>query len=377
MKPAKPYRYWSHKSIAEDAKKYRTRKQWQKNSSGYKAARRRGILDEVCGHMTYRGVNRLSSEEIFLEAKKYKSKAEWRSKARSSYASAVSQGLLKQACSHMSPVPTKWTLELLKKDALKYKNKRDWRKHSRKAYDSASKRGILNDICGHMECLGGKSWTDEDIFLDAKQYGTRSEWQKKSVGWQLARKRGLLDKACAHMSRRYKIWTTKLILEDALKYSSKMEWKRKSFKAYCIAHFRGIVDQACSHMKRMGGTSFSEQQVAEYVKSKLDRVELNKYFSNPNKQCNKITRFQLDVYFPDIKKGIEFDGDYWHSVEALKRTRPHWEDHELARYSEIKDDFFKQFSITILHIKESEWKSNKDNCLKIIDEFLDGGTSDE
>jgi hypothetical protein len=44
---------WTDKSIAADAKKYRTRTEWFKGSPGYKAAKRRGVkfLAKCCAHM--------------------------------------------------------------------------------------------------------------------------------------------------------------------------------------------------------------------------------------------------------------------------------------------------------------------------------------
>lgn len=45
---------WTYEMISEEAKKYETRWEFQKvNSGAYKAARKRGILDEVCAHMKY------------------------------------------------------------------------------------------------------------------------------------------------------------------------------------------------------------------------------------------------------------------------------------------------------------------------------------
>jgi hypothetical protein len=51
IKKRKPYRYWTKKLCAEDAKKYSSRNEWQKNSGGYKSAVRNGWLEECCEHM--------------------------------------------------------------------------------------------------------------------------------------------------------------------------------------------------------------------------------------------------------------------------------------------------------------------------------------
>lgn len=43
--------------IREEALKYNTRTEFKNNSGGYKAAKRRGILDDVCSHMKKRSIN--------------------------------------------------------------------------------------------------------------------------------------------------------------------------------------------------------------------------------------------------------------------------------------------------------------------------------
>jgi hypothetical protein len=45
-------RKWTEAEILEEALRYSTRSEFYSNSSAYKAARRLGILDKVCAHMT-------------------------------------------------------------------------------------------------------------------------------------------------------------------------------------------------------------------------------------------------------------------------------------------------------------------------------------
>jgi hypothetical protein len=48
----KPNGYWTFERVQEEAKKYKTRKQFmQKSSSAYGKAHKMGWLDKVCSHM--------------------------------------------------------------------------------------------------------------------------------------------------------------------------------------------------------------------------------------------------------------------------------------------------------------------------------------
>jgi very-short-patch-repair endonuclease len=78
----------------------------------------------------------------------------------------------------------------------------------------------------------------------------------------------------------------------------------------------------------------------------------------------------IDIYIPELRKGIEFDGDYWHSFEGLKRGRPDWPEEDLERYHQIKDRYFLSKGIEILHINEKEWLENHSKCLQKINDFL-------
>lgn len=84
-----------------------------------------------------------------------------------------------------------------------------------------------------------------------------------------------------------------------------------------------------------------------------------------------IKRFEIDIFVPELNKGIEFDGIYWHSIAGLKRSRKHWPLEDLENYHQIKDTYFLGKGIKILHIKEQDWLKNKEECVKKCFQFLD------
>jgi very-short-patch-repair endonuclease len=98
--------------------------------------------------------------------------------------------------------------------------------------------------------------------------------------------------------------TPDTIKEAALKYSTRSEFSKKDLSAYRKAKYLGIIDDVCKHM-------------------------LEKKYSIPQAMCREIfnqllatksmynTRsiiypYELDVYYPEYRFAIEYDGAYWH-----------------------------------------------------------------
>ena len=100
----KPDNYWTKEKCAEEALKYKTRKEFSdKNGSAYGKSRKNKWLNEICIHMV----------EI-LKPVRY------------------------------------WTKERCQEEALKYTTRNDFRKKSPSAYNASLKKNWLNDICGHV-----------------------------------------------------------------------------------------------------------------------------------------------------------------------------------------------------------------------------------
>lgn len=83
------------------------------------------------------------------------------------------------------------------------------------------------------------------------------------------------------------------------------------------------------------------------------------------------TGYYLDIFVPELNKGIEFNGTYWHSFEVLKRKRSNgWTISEIKNYHEDKRKHFAKHGIKYLNIQEKEWDKNKSKCLTYILKFL-------
>lgn len=64
---------------------------------------------------------------------------------------------------------------------------------------------------------------------------------------------------------------------------------------------------------------------------------------------------ELDLYCPSLKLAVEFNGEYWHSVERLGSS-----------YHRIKSDMCAKAGVRLIHVFEWEWRDRRDACESII-----------
>jgi hypothetical protein len=325
-------------------------------------------------------------EKLQIEALKYKTKGEFMKGNRAAHSAAKKRSYYALICSHMPDHMDqsgennpffKWTKEELQKRANKYLNRREFEKYDSGAYQAAHKRGYFDELCTHMSPSKTKTYTLEQLIIEADKYSTLCEFRKGSYGAYLtAHKRGLIDTIRKKMPPSpNKAYTLEEILLESRKYNSRNEFAKESPSIYNAVRKKGknFLDKACSHMKRPSISS-PEKAILE---------EVQKYFPNakkfratklkiPRKSYIKI--LEVDILIPELKKAIEYDGGWHHSFEGLKRGHPTWKEEDIKSYHEIKDKAFLALGIEIFHIKEQEWKRNKEDCIKRCLIFL--GISD-
>ena len=103
---------------------------------------------------------------------------------------------------------------------------------------------------------------------------------------------------------------------------------------------RGTHCPACSRHHCIKTTSKGEKEVANFVKSIYSGViiENDRTILNPK---------ELDIYLPEIGFAVEYNGDYWHSKKPVG-------------YHRAKTAGCESRGIKLIHIWESDWKSNKE-----------------
>jgi len=272
-----------------------------------------------------------------------------------------------------------WTIEKLKEEALKYKTKAEFRKANGSAYGIACNREDYKEIVVHMKDVL-IYWTFESLKEEALKYKTKGEFvQKNSAAYQAAHRRDDFNKICEHMPEvhdksgegnpRFK-WTFEKLKKEALKYNTIGEFQKGSNGAYLTAQRRKDSEHFFSHIKTLGGISVPEINLFDSIKKVFPQTKKLRKKKIEIEGKPHIKGFDLDIFVPELNKGIEFDGAYWHSFEGLKRSRKHWPDEDIKNYHEIKDAWFASMGIKVLHIKEKDWNLNQELCIEKCLDFL-------
>ena len=282
----------------------------------------------------------------------------------------------------------KWTTEKIQEEALKYDRKVDFFRSSASAYNAAKNKKIFDEVCKHMkngnagENSCNYKWTPEKIQEEALKYNGSKDFINNSNNvYQVAQKRGILDKVCSHMPEymyptgekhpNFK-WTLEKLQTEALKYKSRREFELNCHGAYQAVQTRGLLDDICRHMTRPVGTSVPEKELLGFLRCVFPSARTLRDRKVKIKNKPFIYGFHIDIFISELNLGVEFDGRYHHSFEYMRNDKQKklWSDEDIHNYHEIKDAWFATKGIKILHIKEEDWKKDKQACINRCLEFL-------
>jgi hypothetical protein len=222
-----------------------------------------------------------------------------------------------------------------------------------------------------LKAMAIRKWTFDKVAEEAAKYQKREDWKANSSGSHDAAVRNKwLNETTKQMKKlkKFNKWRKSSVFAEAKKYKSKTEWQNNSGGSYNVAKKNGWITELDTHFGKYKSVSAPETEIRNFVKNLFYSAKSIRY-ANKNKDL-PFKRLEIDVFIKELNKGIEFDGTYWHSVEGLKKSHPAWPIEVLENYENIKDNFFNSQGIEILHIKESDWRKDKNNCLNQISEFL-------
>ena len=343
---------WNKQSLIEAAQGCKSKGELRKKHPGARSAGRRlGIWKKMCSHMPdtlTRGrvpANKkwFSVEDILPFSLQCKTKTEFYKRFPQAYQGAKDLKVLKEACLHMPddasvgkiPYNKKWVYETILLEALKYDNKTDFARKSPGAYNAATALRILDEVCSHMGENSNKTKTIEEV---------RAFFE--NVDYKL-------------VSSKYKNNNTKLlsICPEGHSYS------------VAFSHFQqGKRCSTCS----LGNSSKMELELLETLKKHVPELTKAKFKVTVLSKSH-IKAFEVDIYDPKKKIGIEFDGEHWHSFEHMRKDRKKrkWSDDDIRKYHDIKDSALLNCQgISVLHIKEEDWIADKQACIKRCLDFL-------
>jgi hypothetical protein len=144
-----------------------------------------------------------TKEMVHQEALKYKTRKEFQVNSSAACNYAKKKRWILEVCSHMVNLTGKRairTKEECHEVALKYDTHKDFKKKENGVYLYAKRRGWLNDIISHM--FKKSMWKDrkEEVHQVALKYQYRGEFcLKDEYYYEIARRWGWLDEVCSHM----------------------------------------------------------------------------------------------------------------------------------------------------------------------------------
>lgn len=360
---------WTFELIQEEALKYKTRSEFRDTGGPYRAAIRLKILDDVCSHMQILKI-KWNLETLRQLSKCCTGRSNFKKTYPSGYQYAIDNDYMDSIFPNKN-LKKIITVDFIKTEALKYKTRTEFKDKNPYLYRLSSKLMIKEEVCAHMPDYKVQSWSEEEVALEASKYNTRNEFRENSPKqYKAAIKLKILDKICAHMTSVYLPLTPDRAATEALKYSKRGIFKSTVPHIYAYCRELKILDQVCVHMDKNSSISQKELDLFHSVKiifPKTIRL-VEKKITIPDKPL--IFGFEIDIYVPELRKGIEFDGTFHHSFAGLKRGRKNWPDEDIENYHQIKDNYFKGKGIIILHITEKEYNANKQHTIEKCLNFL-------
>lgn len=187
-----PKGYWNNKkNIIKEAKKYNSITDFQKNSGGaFNAARKFGILKDL---QWLNKVKKLpfnfwkDKKHCIEESKKYNSRNEFRKNNQSAYWASLKYGYLEDMTwlskRKTAPKGSLKNKELIMEEGRKYKTRGEFEKYNKQLYSAACRYGYIEEMYWMPKgrTLPKGYWDDfENVVSEAKKYKTKKELREKN-----------------------------------------------------------------------------------------------------------------------------------------------------------------------------------------------------
>lgn len=188
---------WSKKKCYEEAKLYSCRKEFQRGSVGaYTLALKRGWLEDYTWFERPRNWNhKWDRESCYEEALKFKRISQFENNSPGAYRAAKKNDWLVDYTwieYAVRPVGY-WTYETCYEEAKRYKSRGEFKKHASTAYKYALANGWLDDYKWFVKYWEPK-WNKDMCYTEAKKYVSRSQFHKGSgSAYASALRNGWLD----------------------------------------------------------------------------------------------------------------------------------------------------------------------------------------
>lgn len=320
-----PAKKWNRETVALEAQKYSSRRQFKLGSAGaYKVALKLGIVDNICAHMTTRN---WSETEVVALASRYRTLKDFREENKGAYLSAMRGGYLKKVTANLERALKPrgyWTFDRCKEEAQKYQTRGELQIANGSVYNASLKNGWLDEVCSHMgrpadgyhHCVyaiinerskvayigitrqnfkkrmslhnaptntansrhllaieGTKSIQLTDYIFEASSAGfAEKEWVDiyRSDGFTVLND----DRQLGRTGTNRRIHTDEMIFAEAQKYRTRNEFRTKSPKLYDAAVSQRILAKACAHMPGIAAkNTWTKSACIAFARTLRDRSE--------------------------------------------------------------------------------------------------------
>lgn len=226
----------------------------------------------------------------------------------------------------------------------------------------------FNDLATRMPSIVAKYWDHDKNILSLSEVmpsSNKKAWWKCSVGHSYdnwIRNVVVLKQRCSYC-------TNKKLLKgfNDLEYKpseilsgshTKVHWVcKKGHNWRAIPYSRTVGKSNCKKCSR--AVSLNEKELQDFVEQSLKcEVSYNRR--------NIIPPFELDIYIPQLKIAIEYNGDYWHSNQVLLKKKGL----SASEYHQNKINKCKNQDIELYFVWDSDWTSKKAFIKKVLLDLL-------
>jgi hypothetical protein len=318
-----------------------------------------------------------TKDTVLKIAAAYSTRQQWRNSHTSSYNVAKYHGWYEEATKHMKRELKPrgyWTLKKCQTVSKKFKTVSEWQREHAASYLAAYRNEWIEPCSSHMSSTQNpkRYWTKGKCLAKASLYSSRSEWKRSdSRSFRAAEDNSWIDECARHMKRLHApkgYWTLERCKAEARKYTSSSEWDENHAASYQAATSSKWLTECCAHMTSLGSSSAGEQSLIKTIQQHFPKAHKALIGKRSKGEYGKM--FELDIYVPEKRKGVEFNGTYWHSENGLRRGRPKWPSKMIKNYHKLKREFFRQRKIDYIEVTDAEWNADKESVIRKILDFL-------
>lgn len=244
--------FWIKDTCAIEALKYKTRVDFQNYSGGcYSTALKNGWIEDICFHMklTHHKNGYWSKQRCYEEALKYNKKIDFINFSNKAYRAAAKRGYIDEICGHMLIIGDRYSRCIYSVEfpdnhvyiGLTYDIDKRFKNHI--ADVKSNNSSVLKYIkkTGLVPII--KQLTDYIAVSEASKLEEIKKTEYKNKNWII-----LNRVKCGGIGGNIKKWTKENCATTAAQFSSKKDFRINYSSAYAISQRNKWLDEICIHM---------------------------------------------------------------------------------------------------------------------------------